>query len=223
MTTPKPATKATPKPATRLTPKQWAEAEALWESGEVTLDDLAAKFSKHKSNFSRHFDKNGIKRGAKAEEHKKKIAEAVTAAGIDEASVTAARIKETKEEHYKMSMGLAKLVWQEVLTAKTAGNPLATATANLKALDIAATALAKLRNERWEILGLNREDYVDGDVLPELVISELTADEIQKLQDRDVEDLGLAVGEAVQLPEGLDVVDDDDENDENEIIEEGVY
>lgn len=218
MTTPKkPATKVA-KPSTRMTPKQWAEAEALWESGEVTLDDLATKFSKHKSNFSRYFDKNGIKRGSKAEAHKKKIAEAVTAAGVDEASVTAARIRETKEEHYKMSMGLAKLVWQEVLTAKTGGLPLATATANLKALDIAATALAKLRIERWSILGLDRTDYVDGDVLPELVISELTAEEIQTLQNRDIEDLGLSVGEEVKAVQDLNNPDD---GEPNEVVSEG--
>lgn len=213
-TTTKPTAKVA-KPASkssRLTPKQWAEAEALWESGEVTLDDLAAKFSKHKSNFSRHFDKNGIKRGAKAEAHKKKIADAVTAASVDEASVSAARIRETKEEHYKMASGLAKLVWTEVITAKTGGHALATATANLKALDIAATALAKLRNERWEILGLDRSDYVDGDVIPELVISELTAEEIEKIKNKDLEDMGLDVGKAIQEIPGDGEPDDDGEN-----------
>jgi len=207
------------KPSSRLTPKQWAEAEALWESGEVTLDDLATKFSKHKSNFSRHFDKKGIKRGAKAEVHKKRVADAVTAAGVDDATVTASRIRETKEEHYKMASGLSKLIWAEILGAKSKEQPLSVATANLKALDIAATGLAKLRNERWAILGLDRSDYIDGDVIPELVISELTAAQIQELQAKDIEDIGLSVGEAIQ-----DLSDDGNEPDddgENEVVSEG--
>lgn len=207
------------KPSSRLTPKQWAEAEALWESGEVTLEDLANKFSKHKSNFSRHFDKKGIKRGAKAEVHKKRVAEAVTAAGVDDATVTASRIRETKEEHYKMASGLAKLIWSEILTTKTKEQPLSVATANLKALDLAATGLERLRKERWAILGLDRSDYIDGDVIPELVISELTAEQIQALQMKDIEDVGLSVGDAVQeLPqEGEDPTDDD----ENDVVSEG--
>jgi hypothetical protein len=216
MTAKKPVTKAVGKPGARLTPKQWAEAEALWESGEVTLEDLAAKFGKHKSNFSRHFDKLSIKRGSKAEAHKREVAKAVTAAAIDEVSVTAARIRETKEDHYKMAAGLGKLVWSEILTAKQGGNPVSVATANLKALDIAATTLKKVREERWAVLGLDKADFIDEDGLPELTIMELTAEQLEALRNRDEADLGLSVGAAVQTPEELD---DDNEGDENEVVE----
>lgn len=209
-----PAAKTAKKPGTRLTPKQWAEAEALWESGEVTLDDLASKFGRHRSNFSRHFDKLGIKRGAKADAHKKKVHEAVTAAAVDDATVTAARIKETKEDHYKMSSSLAKLVWSEILTAKQGGNPVAVATANLKALDLAATALKKLREERWAVLGLDKTDYIDEDGLPELMISELTAEQLEELRNRDEADLGLSAGTAVQ-----DTDESDDQDDDDEVVE----
>ena len=181
-------TKTPPKPKSphaRLTPKQWAEAEALWESGEVTLDDLAAKFGKDKSAFSRHFDKNGIKKGAKRDEHKKRVADEVTKAAIDDATVLAARIKETKEEHYKMFAGLAKLTWAEILAAKKDGKPVAIAMHNLKALDAAMTVLKKAREERYAVLGLDRSDFVDENALPELVISELTADQVEQLRNRN--------------------------------------
>lgn len=220
MTEKKPPAAKPAKSGTRLTPKQWAEAEALWESGEVTLDDLAAKFGKHKSNFSRHFDKLSIKRGSKAEAHKKKVHEAVTAAAVDDATVTAARIRETKEDHYKMSSSLAKLVWSEILTAKQGGHPLAVATANLKALDIAATSLKKLREERWAVLGLDKADFIDEDGLPELTIQELTAEQLEELRNRDEADLGLAVGSAVQVPEEIDRDDDEESDDDDVVIEE---
>lgn len=216
----KPITKAVAKPGARLTPKQWAEAEALWESGEVTLTDLAAKFGKHQSNFSRHFDKLSIKRGSKAEAHKREVAKAVTAASIDEVSVTAARIRETKEDHYKMAAGLGKLIWSEILTAKQGGNPVSVATANLKALDIAASALKKVREERWSILGLDKSDFIDEDGLPELTIMELTAEQLEALRNRNEADLGLSVGTAVQAPDELKLDrDDEDEDEDDEVVE----
>lgn len=175
-----------PKPKmTRVTPKQWAEAEALWESGEVTLEDLVNKFGKSLSTFKRHFDKMGVVKGSKKEALKKRVAEEVVKAAIDDATITAARIRETKEEHYKMATGLAKLTWGEILKTKQDGAPVAVATNNLKALDLAMSVLKKAREERWAVLGLDRVDAVDGNELPELVISELTADQIQELRDRD--------------------------------------
>lgn len=167
------------KTPTRMTPRQWAEAEALWEAGEVTLDDLATRFDKDRSAFVRYFKKHGIVKGSRAAARKEEVKEAVAAAGIDEATVLANRIRETKEDHYKMSSALAKLVWAEVLTAKKDEKPFSAIKDNLKALDNAMNVLMKARMERFAILGLDKDDYVDEDGLPELVISELTAAQIE--------------------------------------------
>lgn len=188
------------KTPTRMTPRQWAEAEALWEAGEVTLDDLAARFDKDRSAFVRYFKKHGIVKGSRAAARKEEVKEAVAAAGIDEATVLANRIRETKEDHYKMSSALAKLVWAEVLTAKKDEKPFSAIKDNLKALDNAMNVLMKARMERFAILGLDKDDYVDEDGLPELVISELTAAQIEELRNRDEE--GLEAGTAV-IPETL--------------------
>lgn len=205
------------KTPTRMTPRQWAEAEALWEAGEVTLDDLAARFDKDRSAFVRYFKKHGIVKGSRAAARKEEVKEAVAAAGIDEATVLANRIRETKEDHYKMSSALAKLVWAEVLTAKKDEKPFSAIKDNLKALDNAMNVLMKARMERFAILGLDKDDYVDEDGLPELVISELTAAQIEELRNRDEE--GLETGTAV-IPETLqEEIEDEDE--EDGIVEEG--
>ena len=205
------------KTPTRMTPRQWAEAEALWESGEVTLDDLAKRFDKDRSAFVRYFKKHGIVKGSRAAARKEEVKEAVAAAGIDEATVLANRIRETKEDHYKMSSALAKLVWAEVLTAKKDEKPFSAIKDNLKALDNAMNVLMKARMERFAILGLNKDDYVDEGGLPELVISELTAAQIEELRNRDEE--GLEAGIAV-IPETLqEEIEDEDE--EDGIVEEG--
>ena len=205
------------KTPTRMTPRQWAEAEALWEAGEVTLDDLATRFDKDRSAFVRYFKKHGIVKGSRAAARKEEVKEAVAAAGIDEATVLANRIRETKEDHYKMSSALAKLVWAEVLTAKKDEKPFSAIKDNLKALDNAMNVLMKARMERFAILGLDKDDYVDENGLPELVISELTAAQIEELRNRDEE--GLEAGTAV-IPESLEEVTEFEE-DEDEIVEEG--
>lgn len=205
------------KTPTRMTPRQWAEAEALWEAGEVTLDDLATRFDKDRSAFVRYFKKHGIVKGSRAAARKEEVKEAVAAAGIDEATVLANRIRETKEDHYKMSSALAKLVWAEVLTAKKDEKPFSAIKDNLKALDNAMNVLMKARMERFAILGLDKDDYVDEDGLPELVISELTAAQIEELRNRDEE--GLEAGTAV-IPETLqEEIEDEDE--EDGVVEEG--
>jgi hypothetical protein len=199
---------------TRLTPKQWAEAEALWEAGEVTLPDLAARFGKHKSAFSAHFSKYKIVRGAKKAEHAAAVKEHVTKAAIDDATVLAARIKETKEEHYKMASGLAKLTWNEILQAKAEGRQFSTALNNLKALDSAMSVLKKAREERWAVLGLDTDTGLDEDGLPELIISELTAEQIEALRARDEDELESQTEAAIAAAE-VGELDDDD------IVDEG--
>ena len=195
-----------------MTAKQWAEAEALWETGDVTLDDLAKKFGRNRSSLSRHFTEHGIKQGALKEEHKKIVGDAVRAAAVDESTVLASRIRETKEEHYKMSTALAKLVWSEVLKAKQDGAPMSSIMNNVKSLDIAATALKKLREERWSILGLDKSDFIDEDGLPDLMITELTNAEIEALRARDEADLDLDVSGVVTEKPGPDVEDEDDDD-----------
>lgn len=202
----------------RLTPKQWAEAEALWASGEMTKERLGSKFGVSGHAIFLHMQKKGIKKGEKAEEHKKKVSEAVTSAAVDDATITAARIRETKEEHYKMSAAIAKMSFNEILEAKRNGSPVAVAMNNLKAFDAAMNVLQKARMERWAVLGLDRADSIDEDGLPELLISELTADQIQELRDRDFNEFDDLEAEVVQTDAGgLETPEPDDDG----VVEEG--
>lgn len=169
-------------------PKQWAEAEALWELGEATRDEIAKKLDVTPTAVTLHMKKRGVTRGSRAEEHRKKIADQVTEAATADAAIYAQRIKETKEEHYKLSANLARMAWEEVANCKKTGAPLSVATSNLKAIEAAVNVISKARQERWAILGLDRPDAVDTNELPALVIEELTADQIEDLRNRDFND-----------------------------------
>lgn len=168
-----------------LTPKQWAGIEAAWAAGTVTYLELVSKYGRSASTYERHFKSKGILKGSRAESIREKVAEALEKSAITEATVAAARIKETKEDHYKMASALARLTWSEILEAKKNSTPLSVALNNIKALDAAMSVLKKAREERYAVLGLDRPDAIDPDQVPELIISELTAEQVQELRDRD--------------------------------------
>ncbi len=202
---------ATPKRRGRLSEREWAEATALWEQGAVTYGQLAEKFNRHEQSFVQYFRRRGIKKGSARAKTVAKVESAVEKQLVNDAAIIAARIKETKEEHYKMASGLAKLTWAEVLKTKQEGAPIATALNNLKALDSAMSVLKKAREERYAVLGLDRPDAIDENDVPELVISELTADQIEELRARSFRELN----ELGNVP-----VDDIDDDEDDDVIEE---
>lgn len=174
--------KVLPKP--RTTEKQWIEAETLFINGEMGLAAISRHLDVTHQSVYNHMKRRGITKGSRSAARTAEIIKAVEAVAITDVSIMAARIKETKEDHYKMASGLAKLTWAEVLKTKQDGVPVSAAMPNLRALDAAMGVLKKAREERWSILGLDKDTYVDEDSLPELVISELTADQVQALQSR---------------------------------------
>lgn len=209
------------KPATaahrrKLTPAQWAEAEALWESGQVTLSDLSRKFGKAEETFSRHFSAAGVQKGAKKGEHAEKVKEEVAKNIVDDAAVLATRIRETKEDHYKMAQAIGKLTWKEIVDAQREGRAVATSLPNLKALNQAMQVLKSVREERWAVLGLDNPDTEADNDLPDLVISELTAEQIEDMQRRQEDEAkGLGMADIdLDLEEPAEMGDDD-------VVEEG--
>jgi predicted transcriptional regulator len=192
-----------------LTPKQWSEAEAIWSSGAMTRKTIAEKFGVTENTVRRHMAKYDIERASKVPAHKERVEEALAKNAVDDATIMATRIRETKEDHYKMAAALGKLTWQEVLKAKQKSEPVSTALGNLKALEVAIGNLKKIREERYSILGLDKDTFVDEEGLPDLVISELTADQIAALKARDHTEF-----------DDIPATEDKDDDGDNEVVEE---
>lgn len=183
----KPAT-SSKKPIRRMTTTQRAEAIALWEAGDITLDGLSKKFGKSRQAFLRLFEREGIKKGSKSAETAKRVTDAVEAGLIDSAAETAKRIRDTKEEHYRMSSTLAKLTWKTIADAQAKNEAIGTKLNDMKALKMAAEVLSTVREERYAVLGLNEKVHDDDTPLPDLVIRELTQDQIDAMQQMGEED-----------------------------------
>lgn len=199
-----------------VTKKEWLAIEQAWKAGTVTYADLVKTYSRSVSTFERHFKSRGIVKGSNADKIREKVEENLEKELVDDATVMAARIKETKEEHYKMASALGRLMWSEIIAAKQSAKPISAANSNLRTLEIAISGLKKVREERYAVLGLDRPDAIDPDQVPELIISELSAEEIQILRDRDITELDasptiqLPLDDVTALPDD-EVIDESDE------------
>ena len=202
----------------RLTTRQWAEAEALWARGEVTLTQLSERYGKDVSAFTKHFRKKGLEKGSKAAEVKERVEAAIDREMVSEAEITAQRVRETKDEHYKMSKALSQMAFSEVLQAKKNGIQLGAIIANLKAIESAMNTVKKGREERYAVLGLDNGEFIDDEQIPVLNVSDLTEEEIFQIQNgKDgIDDIP---DEELDLDE--DGLEDDAEDDGDGVVEEG--
>lgn len=196
----------------QLNAAEKAEAIALWRAGNTTLDQLAEKFSRSRGTFLRLFNAQGVAKGELGAEVARKVAEAVETASVGEIEVFAQRIKETKDEHYKIASGLTKLAWGLIVQCRQDKKSFTTIGMDLKALKYAADIFKTARDERYALLGLNEKESADDDEIGDLVVQEVTQEEIQEmkrsqpgeddlqmpnLDDSDIEDIsGLSLDEA---------------------------
>jgi predicted XRE-type DNA-binding protein len=184
-----------------IRPSAWAEVEALYAAGELSQEQISVKLGITREAVSRHMTKKKIVGGSKAAELAAATKAAVNEAIVTDASILAARIKETKDNHYQMASGLAKLVWNEILVAKKNGTAVGAIYPNIKSLQTAINALKQCREERFAVLGLDRPDAMDNSDLPELVVSELTEAQVEQLRLGQAQEMSDDPEPAMALPE----------------------
>lgn len=175
-----------------VTPEKWQEVEQAWTHGKyATLADLSAKFKIPVNQLENRFDSRGLRRGQALEDYNRKMQEELEERAKAEAKIVADRIAETREWHYKTTTGLAKLAWNEVIEAKTAKIPLGNTKNNLSALESAMKVLRMAREERFAVLGVANDGTTadeEEDSLPQMVITELSAQQIEDMRNRQPED-----------------------------------
>lgn len=198
-----------PKKSPRLKPAEWAKACALWESGEVTLKDLHEEFGMTVEAFSRKFKREGIERGVKAHEHADKIRDEMGKVLRGDAKVHAERVSQAKEDYFNWFYGLGRMTMHEIVKAGKEKRAVATTLPNLKALEKAAQVMKISREQVWPVLGLDKDDDVDFDDFPDLPITEMTAQDIEAIQRKQLDEaLGIS-GDTDPILEGEDYDEDD--------------
>jgi len=196
-----------------LRPSQEAELQSLWESGEFTLRELSDKFNRAPETLSRYFSSRGIEKGAKAEEFAKKVNDRILEELMGDAGETARKIKTMKDEAIQRHEVILKMTQQEIAIVKQKGLPLQNALPNIRALKEWQSILETARKEMYTLLNAEEfESRIEQDDVPELVVSELTAEDIKELRRTQLEISSLEEGASDDI-----IMPDDDEN---EIIDE---
>lgn len=179
-------------PFRKLTVSQKAEAAALWRTGTMTLDDLGRRFKKRPDAMSRILKAMGVEKGEGAIAAAKKIADEIEAKTMNSSEEAIRKILATRDEHFKMSRGLAQLAWSELVRARQANLDLGSLKDVMTTLKLAGDVIGGARKELFEILNVEKHEKTESfDELPELVVRELTGNEIGQLQLAAEEDLEL--------------------------------
>jgi len=183
--------KKTPvKTSKHMTPVEWQQCEDMWASGEFTLKDLAETFAVNASYMSSALSRRGIKKGEKSEVYKEAAKDEQAAELISEAAKNIKRIHDSKDEHYKYAVSIAKLIFARIAEAvKADDQTLADAKDDIAVLKNAMSGIQMARSDRWAITGLDREPDA-GEEIPVLPIEEFTdaeLDEISRMSDPDLE------------------------------------
>lgn len=188
---------------TRLTPTQWAEAEALWASGEFTLTQLEEKFGVRRETLSRRFKKKGIEKGR--DMAGRLVSEALKSDAEIRARERLDRIDSRRDQYDKWAYTLAGLTMREMAEARREERPLATAEANIKALQRASVTLHKCWDVASRALSMDKAEVTDDD-LPSLMFGELTDSQVRQLRatEEEVEDVSAEALEELEKTIGGD-------------------
>lgn len=167
----------------RLTAADWATIEEMWASGTVTLEQLAEQFLVNPSFLSRELSKRGVKKGIKSKELAAAATEKVRETLVDVHAQKMKRVAETKDEHYQFAQTLAKLTFQIIANKVKNKQSIHGARDDIRTIKDAMTAISIARDERFRVLGLDRDENT-GDEIPALIVTEMTAAEIEAIRNR---------------------------------------
>ena len=203
---------------TRLSPSTWAEIDALWSIGDVTLPELAERYSVHTRTLQAHFAKRKILKGAKAAEMAAAVMKEVFEGELGDQDTITRRAKETREATYTNATVVEGLIMAQLRLAQKDPTQAFKALTALKMLSLAAAGLERVQAAKWRALGLDKENALPG-TLPVLTFRDLTPGELEDLREPDEE---YEIGDPITpvIGEDKDVVGAE-EDESTEIVEEG--
>ena len=201
---------ATPKRKyTRLSPSTWAEIEALWQVGEVTLAELSDRYGVSQRALQAHFHKRGITKGEKSAALAATVKEEVLKDELDDPDLTVKRAKDVREAAYTNAVVVENLMMAQLQAVQKDPSQVLKAASAVKMLSLAAAGLERLHDLKWKALGLDRDSAFQGE-MPELVIRVLTDEEAAEMraaqQEEDDFDSQILSSEEPIDPEADEVV-----------------
>src|ERR1017187_1142339 len=170
----------------RLAPSDWAEICALWEIGDITLPDLAERYSVHTRTLQAHFTKHKVEKGSKAAALAISVKKEIYSSGLGDKDLTIQRARETREKAYKNANAVEGLIMATLDAMRKDPSKTLGLTSKLKALALAAAGLERIHGLKFRTLGLDK-DLPIHDEMPVLTFRDLSNEEIEALHQNDDE------------------------------------
>ena len=204
----------------KLTPEQWAEAEALWTAGGTTLPELAATFGITERGLQARFASRGLVKGSAARARAAEAGARITDTALPDADLLAKRVKAVRESRYLDATAIQQAVMDQLAVIQSDPAALASVSAAIRTLNLAAMTVRETVRIRSEAVGLDKHNSTDG-VLPVLPIRPMTMEEVQAIRDKqEQEDRALALAAAAEEDDDEDIVEmTDDEPEKGEVLE----
>jgi hypothetical protein len=202
-------TKGKAKAAPKLLPRDWLEIVQMARAG-VPVSTIADKFHVKRASVYAGLKKRRVVIGGLTP----------SSAEIEDSTERQElikRIRETKDLDYRYTEFIQKTSVNLLMQAKKEDRPLSTTLDDQKALDIALKIIKNGTQNKWMILGLDRDNEDTDKELPELPIREMSQDEIvatrdqQLLDDAEMEDLEASLAAGDELGDLEDGELDEDE------------
>lgn len=202
-----------------MTPAMWDAFELDWVAGKYTsLDDASKKLGISAARIRTRITKRKLKKAQAIDTYNRKLRDELEKQATNDARILAERIRETREWHYVTANGIGKMAMSEILKAKNAGGTYAAVKNNLSSLVEAMKVLKGVREEKFAVLGLDKENLgEDKDDIPELIVNALTADQIAEMQARgaEPEEDEVPEDEIVDIAQ-IELVDEESTDDEED-------
>lgn len=199
----------------RLTHKKYTSAVLLWELGNHSLAEICSAIDYNNPHYlGKKMRLAGVVKGSRAKETEEAARVEVTKSVQKDALVLAQRIKDSKEDFYQLNSFIRRAIRSKLAQVVKDQMLFSTIYGEIKTLKLAQDLLSGGTDQAWKLLGLDK-DFNADDEMPRLVITELTAKEVEEIQreptDADLEDPDLQEAD-VDLEEGEEApIDEDDE------------
>src|SRR4051812_18111991 len=102
----------------RVDPSTWSEIEALWEGGDVTLDELETRYGVSRRALQSRFAKGGVIKGARAAQIAAVVKENVFGQMLPDVDETTSRAKATREAAYRNAVVVEELIMAQLTAAQ---------------------------------------------------------------------------------------------------------
>ncbi len=177
----------------RLSPEQVGEMAAIWEAGGVTQAELAAHFGVSVRTVKKKLAEAGARKGRLADEAVAAAASTFSEAVVADVASLADRIKATREDAYRASQRVQQRTEELVAQAAAGGTELMRVGMEMRVLQTAMQIIERGLKVRAEVTGMRSVE--DDEPMDELIVCELTADQVEEIRRQQKEAFGTYGGE----------------------------